>query len=207
MNNMKSFVEISLTRRALLRGMLLAPLAAIPLGLFATNTARATPQPLISLRALARPHALAEQITPNAILDNNDIAILRRIVEIIIPSGDTPGAHETNTLDFVVYNLRRQGDAAIIGVKQALAGVNQISINNFGQPFVLLFTNAARQVVGIISSQPLFALFWNSIRSLTVFHYYAQPAGYSAIGLPGPSIDRGGYPNATLGTQQTCVPL
>lgn len=207
MKNMKSFAEISLTRRALLRGMLLAPLAAMPLDFLATNTARATPQPFISIRALARPRALAEEAAPNPMLDSNDIAILRRIVEIIIPGGDTPGAHETNTLDFVVYNLRRQGDAAIIGVKQALAGVDQISINNFGQPFVLLPANAALQVVGIISAQPLFALFWSSIRRLTVFHYYAQPAGYRTIGLPGPSIDRGGYPNVTLGTEQICVPL
>lgn len=201
------FFEISLSRRALLRSMLLAPLAAIPIGLLVTNAARAMPVPHQSIRALSRPRALTEQTIPSVTLDSNDTAILRRIIEIIIPGGDTPGAHETSTPDFVIYNISRQGDTAIAGVKQALAGVDQISINNFGQPFVLLPVHIALQIAGIISSQPSFALFWSSIRSLTVFHYYAQPAGYRAIGLPGPSIDRGGYPNATLGTEQMCVPL
>lgn len=136
-----------------------------------------------------------------------EVATFSALVESIIPTDTTPGARETGSAQFALANIQGYGVAAVTGVKQALAAIDQISIAHFGQPFAALAAPARDAMVGIFATDPGFAEFWEVARRLTVFHFYAQPAGYLPIGLPGPNVTRGGYPDADDGRERGCVTL
>lgn len=139
--------------------------------------------------------------------DAAEIAILSSIVEAIVPTGGTAGARETGSVQFVLATVRRYGEAAIAGTRQALLAVDQIARAQFGRGFAMLGVYERDAIVGLIAIEPAFAVFWNTVRSLSVLHFYAQPEGYRPIGLPGPNIDRGGYPQADIGREYGCIKL
>lgn len=139
--------------------------------------------------------------------DAAEIAILASIVEAIVPTGATAGARETGSVQFVLATVRRYGEAAIAGTRQALLAVDQIARAQFGRGFAMLGVYERDAIVGLIAIEPAFAVFWNTVRSLSVLHFYAQPEGYRPIGLPGPNIDRGGYPQADIGREYGCIKL
>jgi len=139
--------------------------------------------------------------------DAAEIAILSSIVEAIVPTGATAGARETGSVQFVLATVQRYGEAAIAGTRQALLTVDQIARAQFGRGFAMLSVYERDAIVGLIAIEPAFAVFWNTVRSLSVLHFYAQPEGYRPIGLPGPNIDRGGYPQADIGREYGCIKL
>jgi hypothetical protein len=128
----------------------------------------------------------------------DEAQMLVRLAETIIPSDGTPGAKETGTGAFVVYSLQNEGKETVSGIKQALAALNQLALSQFGDHFKNLPQAAVDALAGVLSSEPAFSLFWDGVRSLTVFHHFAMPAGYRNIGLPGPNIDKGGFPHPVL---------
>lgn len=124
--------------------------------------------------------------------------MLVRLAETIVPSDATPGAKETNSGAFVVFSLQNEGADTVAGIRQALAALNGLALGQFGDQFNNLPQAAVDALAGVLAGEAAFAPFWNGVRSLTVFHHYAMPAGYRPIGLPGPNIDRGGFPRPHL---------
>lgn len=149
-------------------------------------------------------HAGIDIATP---FGDAEIAILTSIVEAIVPTDGTAGAREVGSAEFVLATVRRTGEAAIAGARQALSVVDQIAWAQYGRGFATLVAHERDIIVGVIATEPSFALFWDTVRSLTVLHFYAQPEGYRPLGLPGPNIDRGGYPHADARREHGCVEL
>lgn len=157
------------------------------------------------MRPSGADHAGAGIATP---FDDTEIAILESIVESIVPTDETAGARETGSAEFVLASVRNNGEAAVAGTRQALSAVDQIARAQYGRGFATLGAPERDAIVGVIATEPwLFAVFWNTVRSLTVLHFYAQPEGYRPLGLPGPNIDRGGYPQADVGREHGCIEL
>ena len=142
-----------------------------------------------------------------ALFGDAEIAIVASIVEAIVPTDGTAGARETGSVVFVLATVQHYGEAAVAGTRQALLAVDQIAWAQYGRGFATLDASERDVIVGLIATEPSFAVFWDTVRSLTVLHFYAQPEGYRPLGLPGPNIDRGGYPQADVGREYGCTQL
>lgn len=155
----------------------------------------------------ARNATASSVVTAETGLTPTETEILAAIVAAIVPTDSTPGAADTGSATFVVNSIVARGAAALMAFKQALAAVDGIALSLHGTAFARLPAGARREVVGIVAATPALAPVWFGVRTLTVLHFYAQPAGYGPIGLPGPNIDRGGYPDAMRHTRRECVAL
>lgn len=74
----------------------------------------------------------------------------------------------------------------------ALDVINNISLSIFGQPIQNLDHSGIATITNIVASNTDLKPFWEPFRILITLNYYALPPVYSAIGLPGPTIDAGG---------------
>ena len=119
-----------------------------------------------------------------ASLSPNATAILTRVVDVLLPADRTPAASALGTPQYV-----------IAGLEAGLGAIDQLALARFGSGFLALDAARQTQVVDVVATDPAFAALWGGIRSLAVFHYYAQPVAWLDIGLPGPSIDCGGHPD------------
>jgi hypothetical protein len=124
----------------------------------------------------------------------SDHAIAQKLVSVLIPTDSTPGGVETGSAGFALSNFAARGAAAIAGIQQALQAVDQIALASFGTGLVSLSEEQAHSVMLVVASSTQLAAFWQPFRTLSVSHYYAHPIGTAAIGMPGPTIDSGGFP-------------
>lgn len=196
-------------RRRVLKTMLGAGTVLVAGNLFwSTAVSAASGQEKSHHKRFMRPsssdYASASIATP---FGDAEIAILASIVEAIVPTDGTAGTRETGSAQFVLATVRGYGEAAIAGTRQALSAVDQIALAQYGRGFATLGASERDVIVGLIATEPAFAVFWDTVRSLTVLHFYAQPEGYRPLGLPGPNIDRGGYPQADAGREYGCIAL
>lgn len=175
--------DVAISRRNLLKSMTLYAAAPLALGFLA-------PIPVLA----------AHQFDPE------ETATMTAVIETIIPTDDTPGARETGTAMFVMMSIMSKGEATVSATKQALAGINALSLTYYGNALYLLSAAQKEDVTSHVASDVNYSQFWDGIRSLTVFHFYAHPQGYTPLGLPGPNIDDGGYPYAA-GETDSCIPL
>lgn len=114
---------------------------------------------------------------------------LTTIICDIIPEDDDPGALQTGTPGYVIYYFSSLDNASIDNIKTALSVMDPITYNVSGLNFLSATTEQREVVYSILKSDQLLSIFWYKLRSITVFHFYAQPLGYDPIGLPGPSVD------------------
>lgn len=147
---------------------------------------------------LARARTASMPSTGAVGFTEDEARMIGRLAEAILPSDGTPGAKETGSGAFVVQSLQAESPEIVGGIKQALAALDGLAVARFGARFNQLPQAAVNALADVLSREPAFAPFWNGVRSLTVFHHYAMPAGYRSIGLPGPNIDRGGFPRPGL---------
>lgn len=196
-------------RRSVLKAMLGAGAALVVGNSFwsAAASAAMVQEKSHRKRFVRPPNAVRAGAGSAALFGDAEIAILASIVEAIMPTDGTAGARETGSVEFVLATVRGYGEAAVAGTRQALSAVDQIAWAQHGRGFATLGASERDAIVGLIATEPAFAVFWDTVRSLTVLHFYAQPEGYRPLGLPGPNIDRGGYPQADVGREYGCVEL
>ncbi|WP_028312186.1 gluconate 2-dehydrogenase subunit 3 family protein [Derxia gummosa] len=130
-----------------------------------------------------------------ASLSPNATAILTRVVDVLLPADRTPAASALGTPQYVIAGLLARGDDGGAALEAGLGAIDQLALARFGSGFLALDAARQTQVVDVVATDPAFAALWGGIRSLAVFHYYAQPVAWLDIGLPGPSIDCGGHPD------------
>jgi hypothetical protein len=175
-------------------------------GLVAAATALLTSPALASaLSALAQPgprmaeRAVFPENDPARVLSNSPYSELEqltlvRLVGQILPNDGNAGAADVGTDVRVLFALENQAPTVRVGIQQALAAINGIALQLFGQDFTAIDDAAARQVTGIVATTPQLGRFWYTVRTLSVIDFYATPAAYLPLGNPGPSIDAGGFP-------------
>lgn len=191
--------SFSMSRRRILfgsvavLGMLAAPSAISamltrPMEKLKRHAPRALAQPISLLRNIAVADA------PNDFTEDEQI-IVSRLVAIMIPSGGTPGAQEAGSTLFVIDSLQKRGATAVASIKQGLSAIDGISQQQFGQDFAAISDVDAQQLAKLVARDPQLVTLWSAIRSLAVLHFYAQPMAYELLGMPGPNIDQGGFPD------------
>lgn len=191
--------SFSMVRRRILQGSvaLISMLAMQPL--IAANLAA----PIARLKRHASrslSHPAAEQLSSSLATATNTFteaeqAIISRLVEIILPSDTTAGARETGSALFVIGSLQQRNASVFTSIQQGLAAVDGISLQQFGQGFASIADTEAEQITGLVATHPQLSPLWSAVRSLAVFHFYAQPIAYEPLGMPGPNIDKGGFPD------------
>ncbi|MBV1774969.1 gluconate 2-dehydrogenase subunit 3 family protein [Burkholderiaceae bacterium DAT-1] len=189
-----------LSRRFALKSLLtaVAALASLPVLSLSRFTAGKRIQPQIrSLSATFAPMAAS-------VFTSDEAAIVTRLVTLILPTDGTAGAAETGTPAAVISSLSRQDSHTVAGMKQAIAAIDGIARQQFGQTFTGLPDAAANTLTALIATNTQLAPFWAAVRSLAVLHFYAQPAGYQPLGMPGPNLDKGGFPAGHPITSHLC---
>ncbi|WP_176256876.1 gluconate 2-dehydrogenase subunit 3 family protein [Derxia lacustris] len=133
--------------------------------------------------------------TATTALTAAEYAIVAALVGRIVPADRSPSALALGSADYVAAGLLARSADGGGAVSQGLAAVDALALQTFGIGFAAL--DAARQtaLTEVVATEAAFAPLWGGIRALTVLHYYAQPAAYLDIGLPGPSVDSGGHPD------------
>lgn len=123
-----------------------------------------------------------------------EISAITRLVETMIPSDDTAGAREAGTAAFVVASLTDRGPESVTEIRQGLDALDHMAWIQFRRRFIHLDDTQTAALLETVHGTPEFAAFWHAIRSLAVLHFFSTPAGYVPLGLPGPTLDRGGFP-------------
>lgn len=152
-------------------------------------------------RGVERGFASAEErlyksmVQDNAFTDD-EFKIIKSIASIIIPTDENSGANETGIAEYLLEVFQQQGPQTVEAVKAFLGIVNTQANQLFAAPYNGLNQAQKEKLVGIIATTPQFAPIWRQIRTLTVLRFYTLPEGYKPPGLPGPNVDRGGFPSA-----------
>lgn len=182
-------MTITLHRRSLMLGTAAAlTLPAWPT--HAAGPARANAKPLpVSYRAQDISVAPASSpFTPA------EAAIVAQLVDALLPADHSPSAVSLGTVDHVLQGLAQSTADTVAASKQGLAAINGIALQTYGVPMAQLAPAQRDAVVTTVTQITALAPLWLGVRALAVLYYYAQPAAYKDLGLPGPSIDAGGFP-------------
>lgn len=151
-------------------------------------------------RGVERGFASAEERLYKSMAQNNaftddEFKIIKSIASIIIPTDGNPGANETGIAEYLLEVFQQQGTKTVEAIKAFLGIVNTQANQLFSAPYNRLSEPQKEKLVGIIATTPQFAPIWRQIRALTVLRFYSLPEGYKPPGLPGPNVDRGGFPS------------
>ena len=123
------------------------------------------------------------------------LAVLGAMAAIIVPEDATPSARDLGAADYVAGVLGTLPEPELMKVASRLDGVALMVQNTHGKEITQLDPDELQQVGTSITGREELQPLWLAVRALTVLFYYGQPQGFSDIGLPGPSIDRGGFPD------------
>ncbi len=128
-------------------------------------------------------------------LNAEQIDIIRSITSIMIPTDENPGAKEAKIAEYIAQYLKLQGPEAIKRTQQVLGFIELRAMKLFGKSYNQLSETKQKQIVDWLATDKQLAPFWTQLRTLSVLRFYSLPMGYKPVGLPGPTIDRGGIPN------------
>lgn len=130
-------------------------------------------------------------------LNADQIDIIRSITSIIIPTDDNPGAKEGKIGEYIAQFLQFQRPEVIKRTQQALGLIEMRSMKLFSKSYNQLSQTKQKQIVDWLATDKQLAPFWIQLRTLSVLRFYSLPMGYKPVGLPGPTIDRGGILNVS----------
>lgn len=80
------------------------------------------------------------------------------------------------------------------GFKNGLELADQFALLAFGAAIAQLSDELFVELVANIAEAPEWTEFWVGLRTLVCLDFFALPAGYLPLGMPGPTIDVGGIP-------------
>lgn len=145
----------------------------------------------------ATPDIRIASVRSLGVFSSEEEATVRTIADHIVPSDATPGAVDTTATQMVLGIIGDRPAEQIDAFKVGLVGVNAVAMQVGGDALYRLDRTTAALVIQQISTAPEFMRFWELLRSLIVLTFYALPEGYEPIGLSGPNIDQGGFPQPT----------
>lgn len=119
--------------------------------------------------------------------------VIKALADGICPaSGVIPPASALPVADMFASIAQTWAPAVFQATANALDIINSIALSIFGQPIQNLDQSGISTITGIVAGNNDLKPFWEPFRILVALNYYALPPVYSAIGMPGPTIDAGG---------------
>ena len=123
------------------------------------------------------------------------IATLGALAAAIVPEDGTPSARDLGAGAHVAARLALLPEDEIDLVRSGLDEVARVAQQQFGRPMDSLDPGSLQMFAGLVAANRELLPLWLAVRALTVLHYYAQPEVRDDMGMPRPSIDRGGFPD------------
>lgn len=125
-------------------------------------------------------------------LSPEQVATLQSLASAIIPADSRgAGVAQFNPGVHLAEKLRTNPFAS--GLLQGLAFAEKQSLEMFGIPIGELPPESLNKLLGVLRDQS--PAFFKFLRMETCALYLSQPTTWQRIGFPGPSIERGGYPD------------
>lgn len=122
-----------------------------------------------------------------------EMNVIRSLQEGIMPATTTtPGAKDLPVAEIFAAIASAWETDDFVATASALNLINDISLSISSLPVAELDAPSLASLVDMIANQADFASFWGPFRMLSTLSYYGLPPAYLAIGLPGPTIDKGG---------------
>lgn len=119
--------------------------------------------------------------------------VIKALADGVCPaSGAIPPASALPVADMFAGIAASWAPDVFQATANALDVINDIALSIFGQPIHNLDQSGIATVTSIVADNTDLKPFWEPFRILITLNYYALPPVYSAIGLPGPTIDAGG---------------
>lgn len=147
--------------------------------------------------ALGRRRDRPSQKATTPALNDEQVATVGALAAAIVPADATPSARDLGAHLYAAAGLALVPPADFAAIQAGLDTVAAMALQTFGVPIGQLPPEALEALAAALVAQPAIAPLWNAVRTLTVLFYYSQPQGFADLGLPGPSIDRGGFPDPT----------
>lgn len=119
--------------------------------------------------------------------------VIKTLADGVCPGlGTIPPSSTLPVADMFVSIAQTWAPTVLQATANALDIINSIALSIFGQPIQNLDQSGVATVTAIVADNTDLKPFWEPFRILIALNYYALPPVYSAIGLPGPTIDAGG---------------
>lgn len=127
-------------------------------------------------------------------LTEGQLATTAALAATIVPADTTPSARDLGAQLYVAAGLALVPPSDFAAVQAGLDAVADQALQTFGLAIGQLPPAALEALGAGISTHPQLGVLWHAVRTLTVLYYYGHPQGFADLGLPGPSLDRGGFP-------------
>jgi hypothetical protein len=120
------------------------------------------------------------------------LALLKMLTNGIIPADQRDGGAESVDAAAQIARRIEQGISQDIYVN-GLAVAMRVAREKFNDPIESLAPEQVHELVGAVREQA--PGFYKQLRMDVSATYLSNPAVWARIGFPGPSIDKGGYPD------------
>ncbi len=126
-------------------------------------------------------------------LNTIHLSVIRNLVVGVLPTTDTPGATDLQVEEMIqmindTWPYYRQAS-----FQAALDQVELFALEQYGIASEYFTQSMSIAFVVSVAQQAHLRAFWVPFRTLVVLMYYGHPVGAASIGMPGPSIDTGGF--------------
>ena len=119
--------------------------------------------------------------------------VIKALADGVCPATDAiPPASALPVADMFANIAGSWASDVFQATANALDVINDIALSIFGQPIQHLDQPGIATVTAIVAENTDLKPFWEPFRILIALNYYALPPVYSALGLPGQTIDAGG---------------
>lgn len=119
--------------------------------------------------------------------------VIKALADGICPAfGPIPPASALPVADMFASIAQTWEPTVFQATANALDVINNIALSIFGQPIQALDQSGIATITSIVATNNDLKPFWEPFRILVAVNYYALPPVFSAIGMPGPTIDAGG---------------
>ena len=121
------------------------------------------------------------------------LSVIRNLGAGILPLTDTPGATDLSVAEMIQTVYDTWPDYRQASFQTALEQVELFALEQYGIASEHFTQDMSMAFVVTIAQQEHFRAFWVPFRTMVVLMYYGHPVGAASIGMPGPSIDTGGF--------------
>lgn len=119
--------------------------------------------------------------------------VIKALADGVCPaSGNIPPASALPVADMFAGIAATWAPVVFQATANALDVINSIALSIFGQPIQQLDQPSLATLTDIVATNTDLKPFWEPFRILVALNYYALPPVYTALGMPGPTIDAGG---------------
>lgn len=125
---------------------------------------------------------------------NQQVLTIRALAKGIFPrDAEIPSAADLPVTEMFLEVTSAWSATTLEIFSSTLDAVNNIAISTYASNVSGLNDNQLALFIDFLANNSSLTSFWGPFRTLTAILYYGLPPAYEAIGLPGPSLDKGGF--------------